>query len=39
MIFGGARNGSANGFAIPVSIVEDAVPKATRSVSSGPCTG
>ena len=39
MIFGGAENGSANGFAVPVSVVEDAVPNATRPVSSGPCTG
>jgi S1-C subfamily serine protease len=39
MIFGGAKNGSANGFAVPVSVVEDAVPNATAPVSSGPCTG
>jgi S1-C subfamily serine protease len=36
MIFGGAKNGG-NGFAVPVSVVQGAVPKATKPVSSGPC--
>ena len=36
MIFGGAKNGG-NGFAVPVSVVGDALPRATRPVSSGPC--
>lgn len=36
MIFGGAKDGG-NGFAVPVSVVRDAVPKATVPVSSGPC--
>jgi S1-C subfamily serine protease len=36
MIFGGAKDGGA-GFAVPVSVVRDAVPKATGPVSSGPC--
>ncbi|HJS70590.1 MAG TPA: serine protease [Gaiellaceae bacterium] len=36
MIFGGAKEGG-NGFAVPVSVVEDAVPRATKPVSSGPC--
>lgn len=36
MIFGGAKDGG-NGFAVPVSVVRDAVPKATGPVSSGPC--
>jgi hypothetical protein len=36
MIFGGAKDGG-NGFAVPVSVVRDAVPKATRPVSAGPC--
>ena len=36
MIFGGAKNGG-NGFAVPVSVVRDALPKATQPVSSGPC--
>jgi S1-C subfamily serine protease len=36
MIFGGAKNGG-NGFAVPVSAVRDALPKATQPVSSGPC--
>ncbi|HEY7003279.1 MAG TPA: MarP family serine protease [Gaiellaceae bacterium] len=38
MIFGGAKQGG-NGFAVPVSLVRDAVPKANRPVPSGPCTG
>ena len=38
MIFGGAKNGG-NGFAIPVSVVQDAVPTAEGPVSSGPCVG
>ena len=38
MIFGGGKNGG-DGFAVPVSVVEDAVPKATKPVSSGPCVG
>jgi len=38
MIFGGGKN-SGDGFAVPVSVVEDAVPKATKPVSSGPCIG
>jgi S1-C subfamily serine protease len=38
MIFGGAKNGG-NGFAIPVSVVQGAVPKAAGPVSSGPCVG
>lgn len=37
MIFGGAKNGG-NGFAVPVSVVRDALPEATQPVSSGPCT-
>jgi S1-C subfamily serine protease len=37
MIFGGAKTGE-NGFAVPVGVVEDAVPKGTMPVSSGPCT-
>jgi S1-C subfamily serine protease len=36
MIFGGAKNGG-NGFAVPESVVRDALPKATQPVSSGPC--
>jgi S1-C subfamily serine protease len=36
MIFGGAKNGG-NGFAVPVSVVRDALPEATQPVSSGPC--
>jgi S1-C subfamily serine protease len=36
MIFGGSKNGG-NGFAVPVSVVGDALPKATQLVSSGPC--
>ena len=36
MIFGGAKNGGS-GFAVPVSVVRDALPKATQLVSSGPC--
>lgn len=36
MIFGGAKNGG-NGFAVPVSVVQDAVSDATKPVSSGPC--
>ena len=36
MIFGCAKNGG-NGFAVPVSVVGDALPRATRPVSSGPC--
>jgi S1-C subfamily serine protease len=36
MIFGGAKNGG-NGFAVPVSVVREALPKATQPVSSGPC--
>ena len=36
MIFGGAKNGG-NGFAVPVSVVGEALPRATRPVSSGPC--
>jgi S1-C subfamily serine protease len=38
MIFGGAKDGS-NGFAVPVSLIRDAVPKATGPVPSGPCVG
>jgi S1-C subfamily serine protease len=38
MIFGGAKEGR-NGFAVPVSIVRDALPKATGPVPSGPCVG
>jgi len=36
MIFGGANYGG-NGFAVPVSVVRDALPEATQPVSSGPC--
>ena len=36
MIFGGAKN-VGSGFAVPVSVVRDAVPKATGPVSSGRC--
>jgi hypothetical protein len=36
MIFGGAKNGG-NGFAVPVSVVRDSLPKARQPVSSGPC--
>jgi S1-C subfamily serine protease len=36
MIFGGAKDGG-NGFAVPVSVVRDALPEATQPVSSGPC--
>ena len=36
MVFGGAKNGG-NGFAVPVSVVRDAMPEATQPVSSGPC--
>jgi S1-C subfamily serine protease len=36
MIFGGAKNGE-NGFAVPVAVVREALPKATQLVSSGPC--
>jgi hypothetical protein len=36
MIFGGVKDGGA-GFAVPVSVVRDAVPQATGPVSSGPC--
>jgi S1-C subfamily serine protease len=36
MIFGGSKTGG-NGFAVPVSVVRDALPKATQPVSSGPC--
>jgi S1-C subfamily serine protease len=36
MIFGGAKNGG-NGFAVPVAVVGEAVPKATQQVASGPC--
>jgi core protein len=36
MIFGGAKDGG-NGFAVPVSVVQDGVPEATEPVSSGPC--
>jgi S1-C subfamily serine protease len=38
MIFGGAKNGG-NGFAVPVAVVQGAVPKANGPVSSGPCVG
>jgi uncharacterized membrane protein required for colicin V production len=38
MIFGGSNDGR-NGFAVPVSVVRDAVPKATGPVASGPCIG
>jgi S1-C subfamily serine protease len=36
MIFGGAKSGGS-GFAVPVSIVRDALPSATQPVSSGSC--
>jgi S1-C subfamily serine protease len=36
MIFGGAKDGG-NGFAVPVSVVRDALPDATGPVASGPC--
>jgi S1-C subfamily serine protease len=36
MIFGGAKDGG-NGFAVPVSVVRDALPEATGPVASGPC--
>jgi hypothetical protein len=36
MIFGGAKDGGA-GFAVPVSVVRDALPDATGPVASGPC--
>ena len=36
MIFGGSKNGG-NGFAVPVSVVGDALAKAAQPVSSGPC--
>jgi hypothetical protein len=36
MVFGGAKIGG-NGFAVPVSVVRDAMPEATQPVSSGPC--
>jgi hypothetical protein len=36
MIFGGAKNGE-NGFAVPVAVVREALPKATQLVSSCPC--
>ena len=36
MVFGGAKDGGER-FAVPVSVVRDAVPKATGPVSSGPC--
>jgi hypothetical protein len=38
MIFGGAKDGR-NGFAVPASVVQKAVPRATKPVSSGPCIG
>jgi len=38
MIFGGAKGGRS-GYAIPVSLVRDSVPKATGPVPSGPCVG
>jgi S1-C subfamily serine protease len=36
MVFGGAKGGG-NGFAVPVSVARDALPKASGPVSSGPC--
>jgi hypothetical protein len=36
MIFGGSKNGG-NGFAVPVSVVGDALAKAAQPVPSGPC--
>jgi uncharacterized membrane protein required for colicin V production len=36
MIFGGGKQDDS-GFAVPVSVVGDAVPQATKPVSSGPC--
>jgi hypothetical protein len=36
MIFGGTKGGR-NGFGVPVSLVLQGVPKAVRTVSSGPC--
>ena len=38
MIFGGSKDGR-NGYAVPVSVVHSAVPKATAPVPTGPCVG
>jgi S1-C subfamily serine protease len=38
MIFGGTKDGTS-GFAVPASVVQNAVPKADGPVGPGPCVG